>query len=92
MSAESLMKGRQSEQASGESRCLRTCKAVVRVAGHVAVHHVQQHMQAQPVRLIYERLQPRMPNTVPRQQTPSATSNPCMPACCMERMKPVPVT
>lgn len=38
-----------------------TCQAVVSVAGDVAVHHVQQHAEAQPVRLIYQRLRASKP-------------------------------
>lgn len=35
-----------------------TCDAIVGVAGDMAVHHIQQHMQPQPVRFINQSLQP----------------------------------
>ncbi len=38
-----------------------TCDAIVGIAGDMAVHHIQQHQQPQPVRLIYKSLQPLTP-------------------------------
>ena len=35
-----------------------TCNAIICIAGDMAVHHIQQHQQPQPVRFIYQCLRP----------------------------------